>query len=85
MGDTHHHCKHGIRGLEAIGALFPEITVSLDGDDVAANTVSGLRDDEVGSNARVPGGEGLSDAEAADPAADDHAVHRVGVSAWRPG
>lgn len=31
------------------------------------------------------GGEGLSDAEAADPAADDDAVDRVGVSAWRPG
>jgi hypothetical protein len=33
----------------------------------------------------VLGGEGLSDAEAGDPPADDHAVHRVGVSAWRPG
>lgn len=79
MRRTYHHGEHGIRGLEAIGALFPEITIPLDGDDVAANVVSGLCDDDVGNNIGMLGGEGLSDAEAADSAANDNAVHRAGL------
>lgn len=83
MGGTYHHGKHGIRGLEAVGALFPQITVPLNRDDVATNTVSGLRQNDIGSNVGVLGGEGLSDAEAADSSADDHAVKRAGMSSAR--
>lgn len=76
MKVTYHHGEHRIGGLKTIRAFFPEITVPLNGDDVAADSVSGFGDDDVGGGI---GGKGLGDAEAADAAADNDAVDGGGI------
>lgn len=73
--DTNHHSEYRIGGLEAIRTFFPEIAIPLNGGDVASNATSRLRDEDVGGDIRVLGGEGLSDAEAANSSTDDHTIH----------
>ena len=46
--------EHGIVRLETVGPLLPSVAIASDmGVDVAAHTVSGFRDQELGDGVRV--------------------------------
>lgn len=69
---THRHGEHGVGGLEAVGAFFPEIAIPFDGGDVSSHTLSGFRHHYIGVT--VLRGQGLRDTQATDASPDDHAV-----------
>jgi hypothetical protein len=73
-GGAYGHSEDGVRGLEAVGALLPEVPLiaALDSGDVAAGASAGLRDEHVADT--VPRGQRLRGAEAADAAAHHDAV-----------
>ena len=74
-GGTYRHGQNRVGRLETVGPFFPQISISLNGYDVATDSVSGFRHNHVGSDVTVLGGQSLGNAKPANAASHDHAIH----------
>lgn len=77
---TYHHGEHRIGRLKTVRTFFPQITIPLNGDDIATNSISSLGDHKIGDTISVFGRKSLSDAEAADATTNDYTVNGGEVS-----
>lgn len=77
---TYHHGEHRIGRLKTVRTFFPQITISLNSNNIATNSISCLGDNNIGDTISVFGRKSLSDAEAADATTNNYTVNGGEVS-----